>query len=89
MISHSAITAAFMLTTAWLIGPIAAAAFITGIWFSREQYWEELKFRAEGRGSLRDVLLTIPMVFRPMRRNMDFFAPVAVAWVIAAAFVYA
>lgn len=89
MYSHSAITATFMLATSWLIGPIMAAVFMSGIWFSREQYREEMKLRKVRRDSWKDVLWTMLMVFRPMTRNRDFFAPVAVAWVIAGVFVWA
>lgn len=83
MFSHSAITAVFMLIAPWLIGPIVAAAFMTGIWFSREQYREEMKLRKVDRDGWKDVLWTMCMVFRPMKRNLDFFAPVIVAWAMA------
>jgi hypothetical protein len=88
MISHSLITVAWMtgalaIYAAFGLSPWFAALFILGVWWSREQYWEELKLRQVGRRSLADVIVTMVMVFRPMRRNMDLFAPAAVAVVMA------
>lgn len=93
MISHTIITIpAVLLGLAlhWWLGapaPYTAAVAMTGLWFSREQYWDELKLRRVGRDSWRDVLVTMAMVFRPMQRNMDFFAPVAVAWAMTAVYI--
>lgn len=94
MFGHSTITAVWMLFAGlwcwllgdWFTGPLAFASFITGVWWSREQYWDEIKLRKVGRDSWRDVLWTMLMILRPMERNLDLFTPVAVAWIMAAVY---
>lgn len=85
MISHSLITLPFMAVASLLIGPVGAALFITGWWWSREQYWAELRLREVGRRDVvRHVIPTIAAVWWPKRENMDLIAPAAVAWLLAA-----
>ena len=97
MLNHSLITVpAVLLGLAlhWWFGvPVAytAAAVMSGVWFSREQYWEELTLRDTRVDSVRlntwrDVLASMFMVFRPMERNLDFYVPVAVAWAMTVAY---
>jgi hypothetical protein len=61
--------------------------FIIGVWYSREQYWEELKYRERGEGAPLEILPTLVYMFVPARKNMDFILPVVIAVVMAAAFV--
>ena len=99
MISHSLITLAWMISALgwkWLLGLKSHAwrmfvlgwtGFIIGVWYSREQYWEELKYRERGEGAPLEILPTLVYMFVPTQRNMDFILPVVIAVVLAAAFV--
>jgi hypothetical protein len=87
MISHSIITLVWMLVALGVhfigVSPFLMAASATGWWWSREQYWDELKLRNEGRRSIADIAYTVVKVWWPERRNMDLIAPAIVAWVMA------
>ena len=99
MVSHSLITVSWMLcalgfkwllglkSNAWRMFVLGWTGFIIGVWYSREQYWEELKYRERGEGSPWEILPTLVYMFRPTQKNMDFILPVVIAMVIAAAFV--
>lgn len=99
MISHSLITLAWMLCALgfrWLLGLKSNAwrmfvfgwtGFIVGVWYSREQYWEELKYRERGEGAPLEILPTLIYMFVPARKNMGFILPAIIAVVLAAAFV--
>jgi hypothetical protein len=99
MISHSLITLAWMLcalgvkwllglkSNAWRMLVLGWTGFIIGVWYSREQYWEELKYRERGEGAPLEILPTLVYMFVPARKNMDFILPAIIAVVMAAAFV--
>lgn len=99
MISHSLITLAWMLwalgfkwllglkSNAWRMFVFGWTGFIIGVWYSREQYWEELKYRERGEGGPMEILPTLVYMFVPTQKNMDFIAPSIIAVVFAAAFV--
>jgi hypothetical protein len=54
MISHSIITLVWMLVALGVhfigVSPFLMAASATGWWWSREQYWDELKLRKSAGG---------------------------------------
>ncbi|MCG2601425.1 MAG: hypothetical protein KBO59_28420 [Achromobacter sp.] len=99
MISHSLITLAWMISalgwkwllglksTAWRMFVLGWTGFIIGVWYSREQYWEELKYRERGEGAPLEILPTLVYMFVPTQKNMDFILPAIIAVVLAAAFV--
>lgn len=93
MISHSLITIAWMLSGfAWRLvlrlGPTAGAiflagwtGFIIGVWYSREEMQEEYHLDRVGRANPQTLL---PFLWD--KWNQDFVVPVAIALVMAAAF---
>lgn len=99
MVSHSLITLSWMLCALgfrWLLGlksnvwrmfVLGWTGFIIGVWYSREQYWEELKYRERGEGGPLEILPTLVYMFVPAQKNMDFILPAIIAVVLAAAFV--
>ena len=99
MVSHSLITLSWMLcalglkwllglkSNAWRMFVLGWTGFIIGVWYSREQYWEELKYRERGEGAPLEILPTLVYMFVPTRKNMDFILPVVMAVVLAAAFI--
>lgn len=88
MKSHTFITLPWMLlgwVLSWFTSPwmfVVFAAFITGWWWSREQYWMELEWRKlrPPQDTPADVIKTLFLVWVWTEKNMDLIAPAITAW---------